>query len=139
MFTFNRLSMLLVVSLFTSACGSGLGQPKVELSNRGVKLQRINSTWFFVSPLTVELPSNAVGYRLLVSVKEVSYTAFLRGTGSRIELTSTPTELRVPLDARADLPPSLIELEVTATAVVWDGFAETTQSVAQRKFDFDNR
>jgi len=43
------------------------------------------------------------------------------------------------LDARADLPPSLIELEVTATAVVWDGFAETAQSVAQRKFDFDNR
>jgi hypothetical protein len=136
---FNRLSLLLVVSLFSAACGPGLGTPTITLpASTGVSLTPRNGGWFFVTPVTVTVPSGAVESRFGAKLVELGNSGFLFPAQFSTESVLVPPLLELPLVAKP-LPRAVIRLELEVSVVSWDGNVETTQASKKMEYLFDNR
>ena len=135
---FNRLSLLIIVALFSSACGPRLATPTLTLpESQGVSLEQRQGAWYFVSPVTVGLPLDAVETRFVARLKELSATGFLRTEFSKEEI-AVPARVELPL-VSGSLPRNLIRLQLDVSVVSWDGHLETTSAIKTMGYDFDNR
>jgi len=136
---FNRLSLLLIVSLVSSACGADLSIPTISLpESQGVSLVQRNGVWFFVSPVSVALPPEAVETRFIPKVSELSKTGFLLTNQFSVEHTAVPARIELPL-VSGSLPRGEIRLQLEVVVVSWDGVIEATSAKKTVAYTFDNR
>jgi hypothetical protein len=134
---FNRYALLIIVALFSSACGPRLATPTLVLPESGVSLEQRQGAWFFVSPVTVGLPLDAVETSFAARVKELSGTGFLSSDFSK-EQYAVPARVELPLVSKS-LPRTVIRLQLDVSVVSWDGHVETTSVSRTMVYDFDNR
>ncbi len=136
---FNRLSLLLVVSLFSAACGPGLGTPAITLpESTGVSLSPRGGGWFFVTPVTVTIPSGVAETRFGARLVELGNSGFLFPAEFSTERVGAPVLLELPLIAKP-LPRAVIRLQLEVSVVCWDGNVETTNAEKKMEYLFDNR
>lgn len=135
---FNRLSLLLIVSLLSSACGPAFGTPTIDLPvTEGVSLVQQNGAWSFVSPVTVSLPANAAETRFISKITELSATGFLANEFMS-ERFAVPARIEMPL-VHGSLPRNVIRLQLEVAVISWDGNVETTSATKTVVYAFDNR
>jgi hypothetical protein len=136
---FNRSSLLLVVSLLCAACGPGLGTPTVKLPEfEGVSLIPRNGSWFFVSPVTVSVPSASVESRFFAKVSETSNSGFIFPAEFSMERSLVPKQIELSLVSKS-LPRAEVRLQLDVSIVSWDGNVETTSAQTSMRYVFDNR
>lgn len=118
---FVRLFVLVVVA---SSCGGELGDPALALSDTA-KVNKVGSTWYFVSPVVTTFPSNAAQVQYAVRVRDTSGAFMATPVSQTVTYSSTPTQVEVPLVLKPQIPAGLtVTLVLEVMGMSWNGFEE---------------
>lgn len=130
-----RVFALLVVA---SSCGPELADPPIVLSDKA-SVNKIGTTWYFVSPVVTTYPTNAAQVQYAVRVRDLSGAFMATAVSQTVTYSGTLTQVEVPIIVKAQVPAGVpVTLVLEVMGMSWNGF-EDGITIKSQNYSFVTR
>lgn len=131
-----RLVVLLVVA---SSCGPQPEDPSIELSNEA-SVNKVGSSWYFVSPVRTRYPSGSAEVRYAVRVRETTGAFLASPVSQTVTYTSTPTQVEVPIEVKTRIQAGVpVNLVLEIIGMSWNGVDDEGLTFKSQTYSFVTR